>query len=111
MIDSLFLLIGGITILGEGRGALEVAGVDAKEDDFSFRFLTVGFNELKVVFSLNKEAKFVPTYFLMVSAFSLSNKRTSHFKTKITSKSSQKLLMIGIKSLLGVFLLVGQFLI
>jgi len=95
----------------DGGGALEVAGVDAKGDDFSFGLSKVGFNEPRIVFSLNKGAKFVLTHFLMVSAFSLLNKRTSHFEAKIMSKSSQRLLTTGMKSLLGIFLLVGQFLI
>jgi len=65
------------------------------------------FNKPRVVFFLNKGAKFVLTHFLMISAFSILNKRTSHFETKITSKSSQRLLTTGMKSLLGVSLLVG----
>jgi len=98
-------------MLDRGGEVLEVVGVDAEGDNFSFGFSTVGFNEPRIVFSLNKGAKFVLTYFLMVSAFSLLNKRTSHFEAKITLKSSQRLLTTGIKSLLGISLLVGQFLI
>jgi len=94
-------------MLGRGGEALEVVGVDVKGDDFSFGFSTVGFNKLRIVFFLNKGAKFILTHFLMVSVFSLSNKRTSHFEAKITSKSSQRLLMTGMKSLLGIFFLVG----
>jgi len=98
-------------MLGGGGGVFEVVGVDAKGDDFSFGFSTVGFNKPRIVFSLNRGVKFVLTHFLMVSAFSQLNKRTFHFEAKITSKSSQRLLTTGMKSLLGIFLLVGQFLI
>jgi len=55
-------------MLGGREGALEVAGVNTKGDDFSFGFLTVGFNKPRIVFSLNKGAKFVLTHFLMISA-------------------------------------------
>ena len=97
-------------MLGEG-GVLKKVGVDADGDDFSFGISTLGFNKPRIVFFLNKKAKFVLIYFLIVSAFSLSNKRISYLKAKITSKSSQRLLTTGIKSLLGVSLLVGWFLI
>ena len=108
-----FLLIGRTIMLGRRGGALEMvgivetAGVDANRNDFSFRILAIGFNEPRIVFSLNKGVKLVLTYFLIVSAFSLSNKKTSYFEIEIVSKSSQRLLTTGIKSLLGFFLLSG----
>ena len=87
-----------MTMLGRKGGVLKIAGVDAKRDDFSFGFLTERFSEPRLVLSLNKGAKFLITPFLMVSPFSLLNKRISQFEAKIVSKSSQRLLITRIKS-------------
>ena len=105
---GVFLLI---TTLGGGEEALETMGVDANENGFFFGISALGFDEPRIVFSLNKRAKLVSTYFLMVSVFSLSNKRTSHFEVKVVSKRSQRLLMTGIKLLLGLSLPTEWFLI
>jgi len=101
-----FLLLDGTTTLG-GRGGVlmttgidETVGVDTNGIGFSFGISALGFNEPKIAFFLNKGAKLVLIHFLMVSAFSLSNKRTFYFKTKTVSKKFQRFLMTGTKSLL-----------
>ena len=111
LIVSFFLLRGGAIMLGGGEEMLNKAGVDADGDDFSFIILMLDFNKPGIALSLNKEARLLLTHFLIVSAFSLLNKRIFHLEVKITLMSFQRLLITGTKSPLDISLLVRRFLI
>ena len=107
LIVLFFLLRDGATMLGGREEMLDEAEVDADGDDFSFIISMLDFNKSGIALSLYyKEARLLLIHFLIVSAFSLLNKRTFYLEAKITSMSFQILLITRTKSPLGISLLV-----
>ena len=112
-IDPTVLLGGGAADVVKARavvGESTTESIVVTGEFKAFEFAVGGYGVPGVMFSLNKKTKFLLTHFLMVIFFSLSNKIKSHFEARIPSRSSQRLLTTGIKSVHGFFLPTGQFL-
>ena len=79
----MFLVEGSIAevVVGGGITTEDRVGVNTSRVVFSFRFAVVEVKDFSLVSPLGTAAMKHKTYLLMVSFFSLSKMRTSHFKT------------------------------